>query len=265
MTMLPEAAGIALRVSVTDRCPLRCLYCRPQTLIEPCRRLDVLQASDIVRLVRVAQAALGVAKVRLTGGEPLARGDIVDLVAALAPLGIPDLALTTNGQCLAARARPLHEAGSSPRQRQPRFARPGHVLAPCPRGRAGANARGRRGRGPRGARSRGRSIPSFCEGSMNHEAEAMSVLRARNRLRAALHRADAVGSCARGLRQVVLGGRVSCARPAGRKLRPSGPRGASRARRAAASARRAPAASKGFVGFISRTAIPSVPTAGVCA
>jgi GTP 3',8-cyclase len=111
MTMLPDAAGIALRVSVTDRCPLRCVYCRPQMPVESCRTPDVLQASDIVRLVRVAQAALGVAKVRLTGGEPLARDNIVDLVAALAPLGIADLALTTNGQGLAALARPLHEAG----------------------------------------------------------------------------------------------------------------------------------------------------------
>ena len=71
----------------------------------------MLQASDIVHLLRVAQSVLGVAKVRFTGGEPLVRGDIVELVAAVAPLGIPDVALTTNGQRLAALARPLCEAG----------------------------------------------------------------------------------------------------------------------------------------------------------
>ena len=115
MTTFARAPGLALRISVTDRCPLHCLYCRPRSLVEPRQAPqaspEVLQEADIVRFVRVARDALGVAKVRLTGGEPLVRGDIVELVAALGRLGIPDVALTTNGQRLAALAGPLREAG----------------------------------------------------------------------------------------------------------------------------------------------------------
>jgi cyclic pyranopterin phosphate synthase len=105
------AVSLTLRISVTDRCPLHCLYCRPQPMAKPRRAQDVLQEADMVRFVRVARAALGVAKVRLTGGEPLVRGDIVQLVAALSRLEIPDIALTTNGQRLAELARPLRQAG----------------------------------------------------------------------------------------------------------------------------------------------------------
>jgi cyclic pyranopterin phosphate synthase len=106
-----SAPGLALRISVTDRCPLRCLYCRPRSAIEASPAPEVLQRAEIVRFVRVACDAMGVAKVRLTGGEPLVRGDIVQIVAALGRLGITDIALTTNGQRLAAIARPLREAG----------------------------------------------------------------------------------------------------------------------------------------------------------
>ena len=80
------AVSLALRISVTDRCPLNCLYCRPQPMNEPRQAHDILQEADLFRFVRVARAALGVAKVRLTGGEPLVRGDIVQLVAALSRL-----------------------------------------------------------------------------------------------------------------------------------------------------------------------------------
>jgi cyclic pyranopterin phosphate synthase len=99
--MTPVPAPLVLRISVTDRCPLRCVYCRPYKE-ERARARDRLRADDITRFVRVAQTAAGVAKVRLTGGEPLGRSDIVDLVAALPPLGVPDLALTT---------QPLRQAG----------------------------------------------------------------------------------------------------------------------------------------------------------
>jgi len=71
----------------------------------------MLQEAEIVRFVRVARSALGVAKVRLTGGEPLIRREIVELVTALSRLAIPDLALTTNGQRLAPLARALRAAG----------------------------------------------------------------------------------------------------------------------------------------------------------
>ena len=108
--MMTVTAPLVLRISVTDRCPLRCVYCRPYKE-ERARARDRLRADDITRFVRVAQTAAGVAKVRLTGGEPLGRSDIVDLVAALPPLGVPDLALTTNGQRLAPLAQPLRQAG----------------------------------------------------------------------------------------------------------------------------------------------------------
>ncbi|HEX7596695.1 MAG TPA: GTP 3',8-cyclase MoaA [Polyangia bacterium] len=111
MTIGQESAGLALRISVTDRCPLHCVYCRPVPVGDLCKSADLLQTADVVRFVRTAQATLPVGKVRLTGGEPLVRRDIVDIVAALAPLELPDLALTTNGQRLASQARRLRQAG----------------------------------------------------------------------------------------------------------------------------------------------------------
>jgi len=111
MTTFAPAAGLALRISVTDRCPLHCVYCRPRTGREPAFARELLQVSDIVRFVCAARTGIGVAKVRLTGGEPLARPDIVEIVAALGELKLPDLALTTNGQRLAAIARALRDAG----------------------------------------------------------------------------------------------------------------------------------------------------------
>jgi GTP 3',8-cyclase len=80
-------------------------------MTEPQRASEVLQEADMVRFVRVARAALGVAKVRLTGGEPLVRREIVQLVAGLSRLDIPDIALTTNGQRLSCLAPPLRQAG----------------------------------------------------------------------------------------------------------------------------------------------------------
>jgi len=104
-----------LRVSVTDRCNFRCGYCMPREVFGPghafLRRADVLTFEEIERAVRAA-VALGVRKVRLTGGEPLVRRDVERLVAGLARIdAIEDLTLTTNGSLLAARARALAEAG----------------------------------------------------------------------------------------------------------------------------------------------------------
>jgi len=90
---------------------LHCLYCRPRALGDPAPRADLLGPEDLLRFVRVARRSLGVTKVRLTGGEPLVRPDLVDIVAALGSLGLPDLALTTNGQNLAEQARSLRAAG----------------------------------------------------------------------------------------------------------------------------------------------------------
>ena len=104
-----------LRVSVTDRCNFRCPYCMPRELFGPDHVFlpqdQVLSIDEIARLVRVF-VRLGVRKVRLTGGEPLLRPDLEDLVAQIAATpGVEDLALTTNGALLARRAEGLFAAG----------------------------------------------------------------------------------------------------------------------------------------------------------
>ena len=100
-----------LRLSVTDRCNLRCLYCLPAGHTEFAPAQEVLTAAEIERLARVFAAA-GISKVRLTGGEPLVRPDIVEIVERLARVpGITDLSLSTNGVLLEALARPLARAG----------------------------------------------------------------------------------------------------------------------------------------------------------
>src|SRR5262245_40032290 len=99
-----------LRISVTDRCNLRCTYCMPEdvTFLD---RAELLTFEEIAAFVRIA-APLGIDKVRLTGGEPLMRKDLPKLVAMLAAIpGIKDLGLTTNGLLLADQARPLFNAG----------------------------------------------------------------------------------------------------------------------------------------------------------
>lgn len=99
-----------LRVSLTDACNLRCVYCMPEDI---CFRpsSSLLQDAEILTLVRVA-SSLGVDKVRLTGGEPTLRQGVVELVQALRAIpGIKRLAMTTNGVRLAELARPLAEAG----------------------------------------------------------------------------------------------------------------------------------------------------------
>src|SRR5919204_4140950 len=89
-----------LRISVTDRCNFRCTYCMPKEVFgrdyEFLRREQLLSFEEIARLVRVF-VALGVEKVRLTGGEPLLRRDIERLVEMLAEIPGLDLTLTTNG------------------------------------------------------------------------------------------------------------------------------------------------------------------------
>ncbi len=104
-----------LRVSVTDRCNLRCRYCMPRELFGADHafldREQLLTFEELTRLVTIF-LRLGVRKVRLTGGEPLLRRDLVDLVRMLAPLpGLEDLALTTNGVLLPKLAGPLADAG----------------------------------------------------------------------------------------------------------------------------------------------------------
>ncbi len=100
-----------LRISVTDRCNERCLYCAPEDYHGWARRPDHLTATEIVRVARIA-AELGFRKFRLTGGEPLTRPDLVGLVAGLARTsGVRCIGLSTNGTGLAPLAGPLRQAG----------------------------------------------------------------------------------------------------------------------------------------------------------
>ncbi|MFP4066517.1 MAG: GTP 3',8-cyclase MoaA [Spirochaetaceae bacterium] len=100
-----------LRVSVTDRCNLRCSYCTPPGGFEAMPRRDILSFERITEIVRVA-AGMGIRKVRLTGGEPLVRRGIVELVGMLAAVpGLETLAMTTNGILLPRYARQLRAAG----------------------------------------------------------------------------------------------------------------------------------------------------------
>ena len=101
-----------LRVSLTDRCNLRCQYCMPAEGLDWLPRADVLTDDEIIRLIRIGVTRLGITTVRLTGGEPLLRQDLEWLVAAIADLDpAPAIALTTNGIGLADRAATLAAAG----------------------------------------------------------------------------------------------------------------------------------------------------------
>jgi cyclic pyranopterin phosphate synthase len=99
-----------LRISVTDRCNIRCVYCMPEA-VRFLPRAELLSFEEIARVVRAA-VPLGIDKVRLTGGEPLVRRELPRLVAMLAAIdGIRDVGLTTNGLLLAPMARDLWDAG----------------------------------------------------------------------------------------------------------------------------------------------------------
>src|SRR5579863_6372979 len=100
-----------LRISVTDRCNIRCFYCMPETGVKFQPREQLLSFEEIERFVRVA-VSLGVRKLRVTGGEPLVRKDLATLIRKLVAIpGVEDLALTTNGVLLAAQAVELYDAG----------------------------------------------------------------------------------------------------------------------------------------------------------
>jgi cyclic pyranopterin phosphate synthase len=100
-----------LRISVTDRCNERCLYCMPEGYKGWESNPDHLTAAEIIRVARVA-AGLGFRKFRLTGGEPLVRGDVPDIVRAMTRIpGVESVGLSTNGLRLAPLAQPLREAG----------------------------------------------------------------------------------------------------------------------------------------------------------
>jgi|SRR5579872_664294 len=105
-----------LRISVTDRCNFRCVYCMPAEGLAFAPRSEILTYEEIERLARLFVGSLGVESIRLTGGEPTVRADLTTLVRMLAGLRTPagepvDLSLTTNGATLTRIAGPLHEAG----------------------------------------------------------------------------------------------------------------------------------------------------------
>src|SRR5205823_12270497 len=101
-----------LRVSLTDRCNLRCAYCMPPEGLDWLPKADQLTDDEVIRLVRIGVERLGIREVRFTGGEPLLRRGLARLVertAGLAPR--PEISLTTNAIGLARPARPFRLAG----------------------------------------------------------------------------------------------------------------------------------------------------------
>jgi len=102
-----------LRVSVTDKCNLRCVYCMPEEGLPWLRKDELLTYEEIQGIVKI-MAPMGLERVRLTGGEPLVRKDLPRLVDLLASVpGVRDLAISTNGVLLEALAEPLKEAGAT--------------------------------------------------------------------------------------------------------------------------------------------------------
>src|SRR3989304_6120553 len=100
-----------LRISVTDRCNLRCVYCMPEEGVSLMAHRDILTYEEIYTVAKVA-AGLGITKIRLTGGEPLVRLGLPDLVKMLAGIEtIDDISMTTNGVLLAQHAAALKKAG----------------------------------------------------------------------------------------------------------------------------------------------------------
>jgi cyclic pyranopterin phosphate synthase len=101
-----------LRVSLIDKCNLRCTYCMPAEGLPWLKRGELLDTDEVIRLVRLAVETLGVTNVRFTGGEPLLRSDLVDIIAATAALPTsPKTSLTTNGINLSQYAPALRDAG----------------------------------------------------------------------------------------------------------------------------------------------------------
>ncbi len=99
-----------LRISVTDKCNLQCVYCVSSTGLKYFRNSEIMTDEEIVRFVRAAHKH-GLRKVRITGGEPLLRKSIINLISSIKEIGISDLSLTTNGIMLAGLAEDLKKAG----------------------------------------------------------------------------------------------------------------------------------------------------------
>ena len=100
-----------LRLSVTDRCNLRCIYCMPGAGVRKVSHDDILTFDEIYRLTRLMTETVGIKKVRITGGEPLVRKDLPSLVKQISELELSELVLTTNGVLLPKYAEELANAG----------------------------------------------------------------------------------------------------------------------------------------------------------
>lgn len=100
-----------LRVSVTDRCNLRCVYCMPPSGVHLVSHEDILSVEETVRLTSIITGALGIKKIRITGGEPLVRKGVTEIIRGISGFGIPELTLTTNGLLLGVMAGELADAG----------------------------------------------------------------------------------------------------------------------------------------------------------
>ena len=198
-TGLPDQFGRMardLRVSVTDRCNLRCTYCMPAEGLPWLPKPEMLTDDEIIRLVRVL-VGLGVRQVRLTGGEPLLRRSLVDVVRGIAALEPrPKIAMTTNGIGLDRLAQPLKDAGLDRVNVSLDTIDPEEFTALTRRDRL-HDVEG----GPQGSRGR---RPGPGEGQRRRHARVQRHLGAgpaavvpRPRLRAALHRADAARRPAR--------------------------------------------------------------------
>jgi cyclic pyranopterin phosphate synthase len=99
-----------LRISITDKCNLKCIYCTAGKALKHISSREILTDEEIIRFVRIARKQ-GLRKVRLTGGEPLMRNNIIDLIGSIKKTGVRDISLTTNGLMLSGRAEKLKQAG----------------------------------------------------------------------------------------------------------------------------------------------------------
>lgn len=99
-----------LRISITDRCNLRCVYCMPADGIQLAHHENILRYEEVLRIIKIC-AAHGITRIRLTGGEPLVRKGVVDFIRNISGMGVKDLSLTTNGVLLKEYAMLLKDAG----------------------------------------------------------------------------------------------------------------------------------------------------------
>ena len=165
-----------LRVSLTDRCNLRCSYCMPAEGLDWLPDDQTLTDDEVVRLITIGVRRLGVQEVRFTGGEPLVRRGLVDIVRRTHELGGVETSLTTNALGLAAQRAGAARRGPGPGQRQPRHRAPGDLPPghpPRPPRRRDRRPRGRPRRRPRAAQAQRRAAarastttrrPSCCAG-----------------------------------------------------------------------------------------------------